>query len=372
MLCIVFLGAYPLQADSGQESQLNTKSSRQAQIQIRQAEKAEKSGNWDEALKGYMEALKFKPRSTTLAAKIGAIYYNRHDYERALTYLQDALKISPRNFEATKFAGIAAYRLNKFAAAVPLLEKAALLRANDPGVHYWLGVAYYAQGNPGKAVDELRESLRYNQKDIETLYMLGKIQWELSQRAWQEMREIDPDSYRVHQLMAEYYANKGNLPEAIEQYKLILKKAPDIPGFRASLGDLYLRTGQDRDAEEQFHDELKIDGHSFVAYYGLAKLAFQQLRYQDSVEDASWAIREKPEFGEAYLLLGNVYSRMGEYRRAVEALENAAHILPADPSPHYLLMQIYTKLGETELADKEKEAFERLSAAAKSQGPSVH
>ncbi len=327
---------------------------------VQQGKEAEETGNWDRAIGSFEEALRLKPKSGFLQTKVAALYFNRKDYQRTLDYCNGALASDPRNPDAAKLAGKAAYALNKFDVAIRYFEKAIAARSTDAELHYGLGMALYASRDARRALDELYRARLYNGKDIEVLYMIGKIHWEMCQQAWEEMVRVDPNSFRVKQMVAEKDVSSNLFPEAIAKYEAIIKADPHAPGFHDALGKVYLHVGKLAQAEEAFRAELKLDPHSFTSYYGLADISFQRQDFAVALEDVTRSIQEKPDFGDAYVLLGRIEWHLGDRQKAVETLEHATGLSPSDASLYYMLAHFYEVLGKPDSAAKAIKTYQDL------------
>ena len=327
---------------------------------VEQGKQAEAQGKPDEAIARYQDALKITAGSALPQTRLAAIYYSRKNFEKALEYSDRVLAVNPRDPAAAKLAGMAAYQMNQFDRAAKFLRIALAAHTADAEAHYWLGMALYAQSDARQALDEFYRARLQNPKDIEVLYMIGRIHWQMSQQAWEEMVKLDPASVRVKQMVAEKDELWNLYPEAVAKYKEIIEQEPQAPGFHYSLGKLYLHLGKFTEAEVAFRDELKVDPHSATAYYGLAQVAFEHRDLPNALENAGRAIQENPGYGDAYVLLGRTELNMGNKQKAEEALERAAALSPSDPSPYYMLAHLYTDLGKTDLAAKAIATYQQL------------
>jgi tetratricopeptide (TPR) repeat protein len=327
---------------------------------VQQGKEAESAGHWDQAIGSFEEALRLKPNSALVESQLAGIYLHRNEFEKALDYSRRALSTDPRNAAATKLAGMAAYDLNKPDLAAKYLQQAIGEKSDDAETHYWLGMSLYSLRDARHALDEFYRARLLNPKDVEDLYMIGKIHWEMCRQAWEEMVKVNPDSVRVKQMVAEQDEIRNLFPEAIAKYQEIIKQQPDALGFNYALGKLYLRIAKLDEAEEAFQAELKLDPHSPLAYYGLAEVALERQKLPDALQNAQRAIQEKPNFGDAYVLLGRIEMNMGDKQKAMEVLEHAATLSPSDPSLFYLLGRVYTDLGKRELAEKAVATYKQL------------
>jgi len=332
---------------------------------IQRGQKAKEAGHWSEAVECFQQALQLQPGCSLIKTQLGGLFYEKREYAKALTYFEEAFASNSQDVYAAKFGGISAYWLNRYEEAVRLLNRAKALRRNDARVYYWLGECYYAKEDRPRALEELNSAVRYDPHDIEALYLLGKTYWELSQRAWNAMEEVDPASYRVEQMIAQKYVLSELYPDAIKEYQLIIKQKPEMPGFHEALGKVYLQLRDLSNAEHEFQEELKLDPHSYLAYSDLAEVFFQQQNISAALENANKAIAERADFGEGYELLGRIYMQLGRKQDAIGTLEKATRLLPSDPSPYYRLAHLYAESGQSELAARAQHKYEELTAKRK-------
>jgi tetratricopeptide (TPR) repeat protein len=83
----------------------------------------------------------------------------------------------------------------------------------------------------------------------ETDFASGK--YEDAEKDYRRSLAAFPGYFRAIAGLARTRAARGDVPDAIKQYKLAVSVFPD-PTFVAALGDLYKLSGRDRDAKEQY------------------------------------------------------------------------------------------------------------------------
>ena len=71
------------------------------------------------------------------------------------------------------------------------------------------------------------------------------------------------------------------------------------------------------------------------------------------------AIQLKPDLRFAYVDLGTIFTRQKNYDEAINALQKAMELDPAEPDAHYRLARIYQILGNTAEAKREFAKVER-------------
>src|ERR1700756_762361 len=118
----------------------------------------------DKQAEPLLEKLKSDPNNSSLLNQLGTLYKVTHQFKQAEDYYQKAVKADPRNVAAR----------------------------TD------LATCLYYEGDVDGALRELRESLRHDPKDANTLFNLGLIQWQAKKdssgavSAWQQLLKSNP------------------------------------------------------------------------------------------------------------------------------------------------------------------------------------
>jgi len=134
-----------------------------------------------------LEKLKTNPENADLLIQTGEVYKSAHQFKDAAGYYDKALKIDPKNVAVRS-------------------EMASCL---------------YYSGDVDGAISQLRQALRYDPKNANSLFNLGMIEWQGKQdtkgalAAWQELLKANPQltadrSAQVNRLIAEVKAQEKN------------------------------------------------------------------------------------------------------------------------------------------------------------------
>jgi tetratricopeptide (TPR) repeat protein len=152
--------------------------------------------------------------------------------------------------------------------------------------------------------------------------------------AFQLMMAKAPGSYQVALIQAEALEAQGRFGEAAREYRKVLSIAPKLGDIHYRLGRTILRSQADeREAYAEFRKELEINPSHFGALTEMAKVL----------------IAEK------------------QWSQALEHLESAARLAPADEAVHYNLMLAYRGLGRVDEAKRAYSTFQRLKEQKKKQ-----
>jgi tetratricopeptide (TPR) repeat protein len=127
---------------------------------------------------------------------------------------------------------------------------------------------------------------------------------------------------------------RGNKPEAIQQYDLVLRLAIE-PNIRstalANLGSLYRGLGDYRLAKENYESALKLDLDLPIALVGTGLLAQKGWDYSQAAAQFAHAMKVEPT-SVGYLLLAHALERAGRTSESEQAFQEAQRLsknLPA-------------------------------------------
>ncbi|PKP22222.1 MAG: hypothetical protein CVU05_04780 [Bacteroidetes bacterium HGW-Bacteroidetes-21] len=88
-------------------------------------------GNWDQVILHYNKILEFNPGQTTVLYRMGLIYYNRNDFNKALTYFEKLVNLYPFTYDGLLMYAWTYFKLGKNAEAKVLFNKVLLLSPDD-------------------------------------------------------------------------------------------------------------------------------------------------------------------------------------------------------------------------------------------------
>lgn len=333
---------------------------------FQEATAAQRAGKLEEAAAAYAQVIRLRPDLGEAYVNFGLVRHEQKQFAEAIKLFQQAIRLKPELVGAHLFLGIDYYWLGRFELAIKSLQEAARLAPNHPPALMWLGVAYLAAGQAAPAARHLDQAAQLAPNDVDTLYHRGRAHLKLSQESYQQMFKADPQSARVHQVLAQSYAEAGKDTEAIAEYETTIKLAPTLPGVREALGSLYWKNNRMDEAEQMFEAELKLDQHNAVVLYKAGGMRVERGQPERGLPLLEAAVRQQPELIDAYYYLGKAQALLGQNQQAVV---NLNQVIAGQAAPHliesayYQLARVYRKLGrlaEAEAAlQKVKEARAR-------------
>lgn len=187
----------------------------------------------------------------------------------------------------------------------------------------------------------------------------------LSREAFEHLSRLAPDSYRVHEVLADALVAEDRNQEAISEYRIVLKLKPDLPGIHGAIGNQFLHQGKATEAVPEFEAELKLQPESATAHLDLARALLvlgDETRAENLLHSAAGLDRPPPGI---YKLLAKVYLRRQEDRKAIGMLEQYTKSAPNDSSAHYLLSRAYHAVDNQAASRREIAVYQRLSVDAR-------
>jgi Tfp pilus assembly protein PilF len=263
-----------------------------------------------------------------------------------------ALTLAASSLLAADLAeGTRALYRGDFEAAVSEAEGFLKLHPRAAEAQILLARAHLAQGKAADAYQELLTATQWDPKNIDALYYLGRVCLILSQQEYHQLFVMAPDSFRVHQILAEAYAARQDKAKAEEEYKAALKVNPQSVETLDALGELKRSSFQFDEAAEYYSRALKISPRDYEAAYGLGACALFQNQPPRAIEYFRQALKADPESAPARLALGDALLRTGQAAEAIRELETAISLEPAMRQAYTLLARAYRRQGQPQAAD---------------------
>jgi membrane associated rhomboid family serine protease/Flp pilus assembly protein TadD len=169
-----------------------------------------------------------------------------------------------------------------------------------------------------------------------------------------------PNSARLHALLAQAYFEHQEFPQAEAEYKRVLELQPQSAEARFSLGMTYLTEKRYDDAKAAFAELGKQDSKSPYAHYGMGLVLADQRTDQAAIDEFKQALSSGAEISGAYLEMGNSYARLKKYDEAIAAYSKEKEISGDNPDVENALADAYAAKGMTQQAQAAKARAEKL------------
>jgi len=335
--------------------------------QFQQATQAMRAGDLTHAGDGFESVTKSAPQFAEAYLNLGLVREEQGRHTDAITNFKKALQLKPRLRGANLFLGVAEFRSNQLDSAILALKKETTASPKDATAWMWLGVVQLENGDGSGAAAALDKAAELSPDNVDILYHRGRAHLLVSNQSYAKMFEADPKSWRVRQLLAEANASAERHLDAIAEYELAIKLAPNQPRLHEELGTQYRLAGKLPEAEQAYLKELEIDPQNVTAQYKLGVLAIEKGEGARAKELIEGALRIRANLqhaeynlGRAEMLLGNDVVATKHFERAVSPDVAAVSDPEVVEQSWYQLGIAYRRLRRMDEAQKAMATFQRL------------
>lgn len=171
-----------------------------------------------------------------------------------------------KKVEALRDLGAAFYSKGDLRLALEKLQEAEKLDPNNAEIHHELGLVYKGLAVYDLSLKHLNRALELNPGFSEAQNNLGGVYYELKewdqaitcfQKAVSNLLYKTP--YLAYENMGQAYYHKGEYQQAVESYKKSIASAPEYPGSRLKLAQLYVILERHDEAAEELKMIMEID-----------------------------------------------------------------------------------------------------------------
>ncbi len=332
---------------------------------LEQARAAEKTGDYQAAERVYFQALALAPGNLETLKRLGILQQTELKFGESIESFKKLLAHEAQYPEVNFFLGVSYFGKNDFDQAIRSFELELGTLKPHPRCRYYLALALQAAGQIDESISQLNRTVAENPKDADALYQLARIYKNASLQAIESLKVLDQDSFQLHALMGEVYADEERNPEAIKEYQAALGKRPDATGIHYAIGVAYWVQHQLDAAKKEFMDALKENPNDALTNLYLGDIAVHDQRFTEAHEYLRVAGRGQPNMPQLHVLLGKCYRGENEPEKAKTEFLTAIQADPTAAQPHYLLAQVYRELRNPQASSKEFAEFERLSKLEK-------
>jgi len=215
-----------------------------------------------------------------------------------------------------------------------------------------------------------KRALESKPSDGWAMYWLVRSYETLGNAAFEKVSRLRPNSARLHQMMAKYYADKHETSHAVAEYEAALKLSPDLPDLHLGLGTTYWEAGDWDQAEAPLRRALDLSPSLLAASYELGDVYVQKREWDLAIRYLHPAEGDPVLNYQACLDLSKAEAGLGHTQKAIDYLLRLAR-QDQDGDLHYRLAHLYRKLGDKARAEAAFAASNQLRQATSQHGQEV-
>jgi tetratricopeptide (TPR) repeat protein len=223
-----------------------------------QGVQALQGGQLDRAEEAFLKVLKAGGKVAFVYNNLGIVYQQRGDRERALVQFREAIRLQPDYVAPHVLMGSILLAMGRFREATHELETAVKLQPNDPLVRLQLAKAYRGQEDKLGVVDQFQVLRELAPQEPEYAYQSGRAYLDLSAWCFQRIVQLQPDSARAYQALAENFRAQGRPEIALRAFQRAAQADPTLPEIHLGLAEIYFEQGNTAEARKEVEQELAI------------------------------------------------------------------------------------------------------------------
>jgi len=141
-------------------------------------------------------------------------------------------------------------------------------------------------------------------------------------------REEHPEQAGPWLATAKIAEAEANLQEALDAYRKAFDIAPETPGLRLKVGNLYMKLGRDAEGRAFLAEVLDDPSTPTEVVYNYAVSLLREEKYAAATPALLRVTRERPDFVGGWQALAACYRARGQYGRAIDAYQAALALAP--------------------------------------------
>ena len=292
--------------------------------------------------------------------------------ESAIDRLRRVVSMDPDILDAWVMLGNEYFRANDHKAALEQYKRALEIRPDYDLATVNLAAAYRALGDYEAALIGYERYLQKDPKNAWVRYQMGEMFVDLNQldKAEEAFRQSLIDDTRVasaRNALGVVALKRGDVARAEQEIRAALAQKPDVKLAHFNLALVAEQRGDRQTAIREYQTEIETQQGAFKAAFNLAKLHEQMGNARAQEEAYKKSVELNPNFAEGYFYLAKLYLDEGRnYDEAIAIVKRGIAVGSRSsfaPLGHYVLADLYSRIGQPDEAQREAEKGRALEAA---------
>jgi tetratricopeptide (TPR) repeat protein len=259
------------------------------------------------------------------------------DNDEAIHSYRQALGLKPDYFEVHSNLGGALLDAGRWDEAVHHYRQAVQLRPDIAELHDNLGNALRIAGYCETAISCHEQALRLKPALVTARSNMGSALSKLGRQreaieAFESALQLAPDMPEVHVNLAALLASQGRLDEALTHYRTLSRLHPEYLGAVAGEADVLMEMGELDSARRRLEPYAAMRGRHAGITLAFSALARETAQQRDSIDDLDrlleQGISSAEELRRVHFRLAGLHDQTGSYDRAFEHYRRGNQLKP--------------------------------------------
>ena len=260
-------------------------------------------GNYEKSLKSIQDAKKIQNFNIELELLEGSNYFNLEDYDGALRVANEIINVEPE-FDKSYLLKISVYqKMNKIQEAIKSADQGLKLCMNSVALKM------------AKA-----SLLRLTNRETDALQIVSQIS------------NTEPSNYEALSLLAQLYADLGDISAAESTAKKSLRISQNQPEIQLLLGKILSKQGNLDQALEYLSKSAALVPENVEPCLEIGQVYLGEQNLSDAINAFKEAINRNPNDYRAYYQAGLIMKEIKDYQGSEKMLNIAAKLAPKDAS----------------------------------------
>ena len=310
-------------------------------------------------------------QNPAISIKFSEVLSRAAMYKESADVLRSVIVATPNNADALVLLAKSEIYAKDLANARIHLSQASETNPNLPDLLFAQALLESEQGNAAQSLDLLEKSLSAspNQPAVLSQFVITAMragQAGKASKAAVRLLELKPDEPEFLYLHGAASLQNNNLLAAEKSLSLYASLRPQDARGCLALGLTYAAQPEKSEAaRRQLQQCIEINPNNFEAKYQLGLSYKTHGETTKAIEYLEAVVKDAPDYALALRDLGAVYLQSGAESKARVVLEKSVVVNPNDPDTHFQLSRLYNMTGETDLAKKHLEMFQKLKNSGK-------
>ena len=221
-------------------------------------------GDYKEACKVLMEALKVNPQNEAALYEIAFCYDQSGNYEKAIKCYSNFIDENPYSFTAWYNLGNAFSKSEKYEKALWAYEYSTLINPSFGPVHFNMGNAYLSLDKYHQAIEKFQTCIELDGEDAMALCYIGEAheqlnEFELSRHYYQLSLALAPTLPEAWLGLGIIEDLQGNTKEGIVLIQKAMDFDPENAAIHHVLAGAYEKINCNEEADKYYQSSLAID-----------------------------------------------------------------------------------------------------------------